>query len=296
MKVYKGVTNEVKKALEHDNYVKETKYSTTDLISSVQAVVLKNRYKNEIENLIDPIERIWRVFGSAGHYFLEKGKIKGDLVEKRFCHEKLDFSGKIDHWCCKNKVLTDYKFTKTWALIFEDGLIDYEKQLVINAFLMEQKEIEINKIQLQLFLKDWSKLSYERGKYDISSDVMIVDYGKPDFNDMPVDNYIYYKYNEFEKYEKVIDTDLPKCSEEYRWAEKDVYKIYWNESKALNPKSKKNSDTLEEAESYKNYLEQKDDKKTYRIELIVGNKYKKCEYCDARYVCLQYQESKDINL
>jgi len=275
----------LERALKADDYRKNTKYSVTQLLKSERAGILQSRHPNYST---DVSENLWRFLGSAVHAFLEKGEGKSDLTEERIAYTTAcgaDVSGQFDHYDGKTFTLTDFKITTKYKVLRED-YNDYHKQLLLLAWLLKHEGFDVKNIQSLLILRDWNN----QDKRKVSSPIEVIKYDLlEEIDGLKIKDWVDRKVKFFEDAHKLKDDDLPKCSEEYRWATKDAYKVYWNESQAENPRSRRNFDNCRDAEAYAKTLEKKSKgKKTFRVEFVSGDKFKRCQYCNASEFCSQY--------
>lgn len=281
------------RALEKDYYSKNTKYSVTQILKSVQQVILEKRYYSQIKQ--DITERLWSFLGSAIHDFLEKGENEHSLIEERLVYKDI-LSGKFDYFDTEKKILYDYKITSVWKIIYNnDNFKDFRIQLSIYAYLLRKIGFEVNKIANVFILRDWKESEYKQGKYELDKSILCLEYDiLEEIDGLGIEQFLDNKIEELEKNQDVLDEDLPECSLEYRWATEGVYKIYWNESKAKIPISVKNfsENNKESALKYLDWInEENKDKKTYRLEFFKGNQFKRCEYCSVKDFCQQHKKS-----
>lgn len=275
----------LERALKTDNYSKNTKYSVTQLLKSDRSIILEQRHP---DYHTDVSENLWRFLGHAVHHFLESGEGSNDLTEERIAYTTAcgaDVSGQLDHYDGKTLTLTDFKITTKYKVLRED-YDDYQKQLSILAWLLKRAGFEVKKIQNILILRDWNRQDERK----IPNAIAVVEHELlTTISGLSVKEWVDRRVELIERAQKLPDDDLPECSENYRWATDDEYKVYWNESTAENPRSKKNFDNRDDAEAYARELEAKDNgKKTYRVELVSGEKFKRCGYCNASEFCSQY--------
>ncbi|HCL57256.1 MAG TPA: hypothetical protein DHW82_09655 [Spirochaetia bacterium] len=290
------ITNENKlpevlvRALSKSDYSKNTRYSVTQILKEARPVILEQRHYSELTQ--DITERLWSFLGSSIHNFLEKGEDENSIIEERLKYSSV--SGKFDYYDAKTKTLYDYKITSVWTLVF-NNLEDHQKQLSIYAYFLREAGFEVEKIANIFILRDWKKTDYERGVHSISAPIQVKEHPILEkINGLLIPDFLDERIEYFENAEKISDENLPYCTPEYRWAEKSMLKIYWNESTAKKPSSLKNYDPSDR-EMAEKYLAQLNEagkgKKTYRLELVKGNEYKRCDYCSVSEICSQFKEA-----
>jgi hypothetical protein len=145
--------------VERPTYTKgKAHMSVTELLSSPQIVQLKARHSDDI--VVDVIDMIWSIFGSAVHYVLEQGKDANHIVEQRL-HADIDgwhISGAVDLQVVTDEgiEINDYKTVSVWAVMNDKP--EWEQQLNIYAWLVETvKKAPISKIKIVAILKDWKE-------------------------------------------------------------------------------------------------------------------------------------------
>lgn len=305
------ITNDIeenfKELIKKHTYHKNTKYSVTQILGEPRPVILQNRYSDEIERTAE--DALWSFFGTAFHSAMEDLEDDYSLLEERI--KDGDVSGKFDFYNSKNKTLYDYKFLSYWTVIYKDGLVEYQKQLSIYAYLLRKEGFEVDKIKNVIFFRDWKKSDIKRGVHNFEKPFVTVEYKILDEIDgMDIQTFLKTKAEEFDKYEKYKDENLPFCTEEYRWAKPDTYKV----KKYGVKKSYKNFENKEDAEDYVFYLKEQEYEKylkqeekreeakkagkklptkykqaEYYVEHVINDKFKRCEYCPVADFCNQYK-------
>ena len=278
MKVNYGVPQKFADVLKNDTYYGKNleTFSVTDMLKDVKPVVLKKRHGDKIEYEIE--DRLWSFFGTAFHTAMEKSETDTDLAEEFLQVGKL--RGKFDHYDSIEKAITDFKFTSVWSMVYNDGFLDYHKQLSFYAAMLKENGFDVETCRVLLIFRDWKNTEYKRGKYDVPKPYATIDFGKPltEIDGLPILEYAEKKINYFKS---MIDSDsLPDCSEEYRWAKPDTYAVM----KGKNIRAFRVFDSIEQA----NELAETDD--IYRVEVRTGNKFVRCEYCDVKEYCEQWKE------
>jgi len=281
-----GLPKQLVKALQSSDYEKKSDYSVTQILKEVRPVILAQRHNKDIEK--DVTEMLWSFLGSAVHTFLEKGETSGDITEERLYYRATEgktVSGKFDLYDSETKTLYDFKITSKWSYVYIADKKDFQKQLSIYAWLLEKEGFKVEHIANILFFRDW-------GKYDVDkvpSSMVVVEHPiLPKIDGLPIQEWLNERISDFEACKDVADDDLPFCTPEYRWAKYTAKVIPEG-----NKRSVKNFDSSEEgwkekAEALADQLTKEKDRK-HNVE-IYGEEWKRCEYCDARDFCNQYQE------
>mgnify|MGYP006906718754 CR=1 FL=1 len=229
------------------------------------------------------------------HSFLQKGAIANDFAEERMyytsrCGERL--GGQPDYYEGDTQDLYDYKITTIWSIVYKSHYPEWQKQLSIYGWFFNHFGFPVKRIFNIAILRDWTKRDFEK----VDNAIQVIEHEKlTEIDGISIEEWVNRRIEYFESFEQTPDNELPYCDDEYRWAEPDTWKVYWNESKAESPKSMKNFTgeyAEKEANEYAEYLteREKDKKKTYRAELVRGDNFKRCEYCSAAGFCNQFKE------
>ncbi len=256
-------------------------YSVTDLQKGAKQVWLTRRHDAEIE--VDVSERLWALFGTAIHYVLDKGEDKNVLKEESLEADigGIKLTGRADHFT--GKVLSDWKFTSVWSIVYKSSYPDYERQLNCYAFLYGLAGFEVEKIQAVLLLKDWSK-----SKARADDNYPNVQIAVPQFElwtAVRQRDYIESRIHEFEKYKDVPDDLIPECDPEMRWAKPTKYAI-------MKIGRKSAVRVLDNELDAKDKLATLDNK--HSIQIRPGGDTKCEDYCDCNKFCSYYNKSKDL--
>lgn len=216
---------------EEEYEYKPKRYSVTTLLKPTREIILNRRYHKEIEQ--DCSDMIWLLFGKAVHSVLEQYS-EGT---SEFAEEKLEVtlengytvSGVIDLYDIDKAEVVDYKTASVWKAIYKD-YEDWRKQGLMYAWLLRQNGLPCNKVTFYAILKDWSKT---KAKTDAEYPKLPIVRAEFDIKDLDeIDSYIKAKINELIFYEDKPDNELPLCSEEDRWHDKDTFAVMKNGRKS----------------------------------------------------------------
>ncbi len=282
------------RALMSDGYSKNSKYSVTQLIKSPQSVVLEQRHRNEITT--DVSESLWRFLGSAVHDFLQKGESESDITEERLVYltpNGISVSGQFDCFDGAEGILYDFKVTSVYRVMHAD-YEDFRTQLLVYAWMLNRIGFEVRHIRNILILRDWNNSHSATAQCPL----LVLDHDlDTKIEGLPVSDWINAKVDAIEQASSLPNEELPACTDKFRWSQADEYKVYWNESTAKMPRSMKNFTDGNEAVEYARYMERESKgKKTFRVDLVEGNKFKRCEYCKAAPFCAQYLPAREVLL
>lgn len=147
------------RAVTNDPYDRgDADISVTGLLKPPKASELERQHADEITE--DVQDRVWSLFGQVTHVILERANVTA-VAERRLSMEIEGWkvSGGMDLYDVGG-VLTDYKTTSAWSLIF-DGAQKWEQQLNLYAVLLRANGHEIKQIQAVALLRDWSRRQAE---------------------------------------------------------------------------------------------------------------------------------------
>ena len=277
-----GLPESLVSAIRNDPYRAVGNISTTRLISPYQVVALQKRYASGLSE--DVSDLIYPLIGNNTHYIIERINVPNTVKEWRF-YLMLNgwlLSGKIDLW--EDRVLTDWKVTSMWSFTF--GLKpEHETQMNVNAYLIRRSPykdcLPIEKMQIVMVFRDWSKMKAMRDKTYLQSQVGVL--GVPIWSNEKVCNYISVRIYEHQRLERISDKFLPLCTPEERWEKPTVYKVKSKTRKT----SYRNLGSMEKAEAW-----MEKNKKGEYIDTVLGESTR-CEYfCNVNRYCNQYKEMK----
>ena len=260
---------------------KEKRYSVTSILKGLRENLLTRKYANDIEQ--DVAESIWLIFGTAVHKVLEESNDDENLLKELKLEWKLEngytLSGIIDLYDTKQKEVIDYKTGSIWKVKFDDWS-DYRKQLLYYAVLLKKNGYECNKGKNVMLLKDHSKREAK-----ISSDypefpVYTKEYTFTSDELEQAEQEIIEIFKQIESLENALDSELPLCSNEQRWAKPDK----WAVMKKGNKKAIRVLNSEQEAQEY-----MCGGKGDY-IEFRKGEDSKCLEYCSCAKYCDYYKE------
>ena len=251
-------------------------YSATSLLKSPRQLLLYRRHFHQIEE--DVSDRVWSIFGQAAHNILEKHGNDTSLTEERLYTEVLGrkLSGQVDHY--HEGVITDYKVTSVWSIVYKSKIEDWTAQLNIYAYLFRKNGYDVRRLQIVAVLRDWSETEKLRSRDYPEAPIVVIPITLWDIEDQELS--ITSKIKEFIEAESLTDDELPYCTPEERWQAPDVYAVMKEGRKT----AVKLYDNEEEAE-----IHASEDKK-YSVVKRSGTS-RNCErYCPVSFCCNQYAQ------
>jgi hypothetical protein len=252
--------------------------SATRLIDSPNIAKLWSEHGKEVSE--DVSDRLWSAVGSGIHKrFEDANSWDPDVImEKRFVSEingKL-VSAQIDALHVSEKTLLDLKTTSAWKVVNKD-YDKYEKQMNIQAHLAGLHGYEVEKIQVVIICRDWSKARSGELNYP-NTPIQIVDLDLWTKKEQA----LYIR----ERLELHFGDGEKTCTDEDRWARPESF--------AVKVKGKKRAlrvlPTMESALLYAADNNLADSK--YSIEERPAT-YTRCEsYCAVSKWCSQFNATK----
>tara|TARA_R110002020_G_C16217527_1_gene767424 strand:+ start:637 stop:1392 length:756 start_codon:yes stop_codon:yes gene_type:complete len=160
------------KAIEADPYDKgDADFSVTGLIKPPQIARLFEEHEDKLST--DVRDEVFKLWGSGVHAVLES--VAGDNAEKRFFATHpygVKISGAID-LLEDNGAVTDYKTTSVGAVQYALKA-DWEAQLNLYAWLLDQNGIEATSLTICAICRDWSKPRIKKWKNYPPSPIVVI--------------------------------------------------------------------------------------------------------------------------
>lgn len=279
------------KALCRDTYSKgAADYSVTEILNPPQQVMLKRRYADELEE--DVMDNVWSLLGKAAHHILEQHAPEDSLSEERLSIKVLDrvLSGQTDN--LHDGVITDYKITSAFTLVYGSRLHEWEEQLNTYAYLFKRHGHTIKRLQIVAILRDWSEM---KAKADINypqTPIVMVHLNL--WDEVKQEAFVTARIMNMICNEVLPDKELAPCLPEEMWEQPAKY--------AVMKKGRKTAvrvfDTTDEANNY--ILDNcpdnwKDGHSTdlYQVVTRPGVRTRCERYCPVASHCEQYRRYKD---
>lgn len=260
----------------------ESDYSATTLLKPPRMVQLERRYWDELTE--DVMDRVWSLFGQAAHSILEAHATDDALSEERLYADVLGrkVGGQVDNY--HNKVITDYKVTSAWTLVYGSRIKEWEEQLNIYAYLFGQNGYDVESLQIVAILRDWdkNKAAADQLRYP-QSPIQIIPLNLWGADQQEA--FVYDRVVAMLDNEERSDERLEFCSAEDMWEQESKYAIM----KVGVKKAYKLFDSKEAAEEY--HILNLEGREDYYIQTRPG-KRTRCEsgYCHVSRFCNQYRQ------
>lgn len=159
---------------QHASYDKgDSDFTVTELVRPAWQAALQRKHHEEIEEGAD--ERIWSLFGSAIHSFIENSAKANDATEKRLFIKRMGYkiSGQMDHMEFQQyehgweRNLYDWKITSAYAgMNDQPAKPEWEQQLNLLKLLYDNQDyVNVNlhyitNMYVIAFFRDWSEKKY----------------------------------------------------------------------------------------------------------------------------------------
>ena len=275
-----GLPAPMVEAIMNRPYDSEGSYITaTSLLQPPLIRQLRKLHADEIEE--DVIDRVWSFIGDIGHGILERSAehTEGESERRIFLDiEGYKCSGKFDYRSVTDNVLTDYKFTSAWSVVF--GEEEWHEQLNILDYLLFTDGIELESLQICAILRDWNKREAERNADYPQKQVVIVPIERWSREDQEI-----FIARRLAMHVGADEGIIPACSEHERW----YTGTKWAVIKKGQKRAQRVLDSLEEAEAWK---EKAEDSKKMEIVVRPGEN-RRCEnFCDVAQWCPVFAQLK----
>lgn len=196
--------------------------STTRLINPPQLETLRYRYRDKITE--DVSERIWTMLGQAVHVIAERSAGPNVIAERRYFGEMEGWviSGAVD--LIEDTAVIDYKVTSVWTYLYKSRIEEWTAQGNVNRWLIYQQpeHPEITELKNILILRNWEKRDMKRADYPT---VQIVTQPLELWPLEKAEAYVRERVLLHQKARLAKDEEMPPCSPEDRWENKDKNKF-----------------------------------------------------------------------
>ncbi len=214
-----GIDPVIAQAVMTDDYEAVGDISVTRLVRPPQITYLEHEHQEELVQ--DVVDGLYSLEGRALHHILDLGRDAARMQEHRLTvdYSGWTISGKFDVLYLDTNTLKDYKVSSVWGHIL-GGKEDHEEQLNFYAYLAARNNIQVDKLAVVMWFRDWMASQVERDKQ--YPPLKVLEHEIPLWapeNTAQVFN------------ERVITHQLarqgsyPECTPEERWARPDSYAV-----------------------------------------------------------------------
>jgi hypothetical protein len=216
----------------NDKYSKgKADISVTTLIDSPRVRIMRDRH--HADRVVDAVDNIWALFGTAVHHILESAEPSDNVVLEERLFTKVNgwvLSGAVDHQKIDGQTveITDYKVTSVWSVIH--GKVDWERQLNVYAYIVQKnKGKRVKKLSICAILRDWNRRDAQTKPNYPQAPVVIVDV--PMWGEVERISYIHERIKAHQAAQNVydisdtVDTTFIQCSTEEQWKRDDAWAV-----------------------------------------------------------------------
>lgn len=273
-----GLPEAVYNVLAKDNYVKgDSNYSVTSLLKSPRQLQLERRFTDDLVE--DASDRVWSLLGQAAHTVLEQHAPTDSMSEERLYINISDrrLGGQVDNY--HDGIVTDYKVTSAYSIIYASKLADWEFQLNTYAKIFRENNYPVKGLQIVAILRDWSKMKALSQKDYPQSPIQVIPITL--LPDDVITSMIDIRIRLHKAAEDVPTEELPPCNAHDMWEDPTKYAVMKEGRKSAVRVYSTWEDATEriQEEGAKHYLE-----------VRRGDRRKCKDYCSCSEICSQYQE------
>lgn len=286
---------------QHASYDKgDSDFTVTELIRPAWQAALQRKHHEEIEEGAD--ERIWSLFGSAIHSFIEKSAQENDTTEKRLFIKRMGYkiSGQMDHMEFQQydhhweRNLYDWKVTSAYAgMNDQPAKPEWGQQLNLLKMLYDnQDSVNVNihyitNMYVIAFFRDWSEnkylqdpASYPKHPY---AQFQISPWSTGDAEEFLVERIRLNLEADYQVSGQKLSNHL-LCNEQERWHKPDSWA-------AKSPGAKRAQKVFYSEKEASDWINAKPlGKKTYDIEHRPGEDTRCMKYCNVNRFCTHYKQ------
>ncbi|MGC4008889.1 MAG: hypothetical protein QM805_07860 [Pseudomonas sp.] len=260
--------------------------SVTTLIDAPRVNILKQQRKDEI--VVDVVDLIWPLLGTAVHHILDSADTKGNVTtEERLFAEFGGWivSGQLDHQEEHEGLIyiADYKVTSVWSVIY--GKIAWEEQLNCYAHLARKaKGAKIGGLRIVAVCRDWQRRDAETKADYPQTPVVPIDI--PLWDEAKAEAYMLARVRMHQEAQMVWDTQeaVVECSDEERWTKPTT----WAVVKRGNKRAHKVCATETEAKQVLVAIIASNQSAQFEIQKRPGGRTRCEKYCSVSAFCTQW--------
>ena len=195
-------------------------------------------------------------------------------------------SGRFDALYTK-EVLYDIKVSKAYKYIKGDYK-EWTEQLNVYDYMLWKDGISLKSLKVFMVISDWNQgESYQKGYPSTNINIVTL----PQWAREDQERWIKTRMNLWKSSKDLNDVDLPLCTQEDRWASKAIYKLY--KTKEAKRAYKVFTDKAY-ANNYLNKIKSKPEMKDSYVVPVVGDAWRRCNWCEVSSVCNQYQNKLEV--
>jgi hypothetical protein len=221
-----GLPQALVDAVANDDYIPgDSDISVTALIAPPQQRAILDAHQGEIVE--DASDRLWALQGQLIHSLLERAN-ENDLAETRYYVESDGWKvgGRFDHLTTKDAVLTDWKYTSVWSIIFGGVKPEWTEQLNLLDLILRQNGHIVDRLQVIAIMRDWSKLEARR-KPDEYPQQQVVTLPVERWSELEQEEFLSRRVQLHQDARLRFDHGDPQvpCTPEERWSKPDKWAV-----------------------------------------------------------------------
>lgn len=238
------------------------------------------------------MDNVWSILGRAAHHILENHAGEDTIAESRLYTTVKDriIGGQVDNY--HDKVITDYKITSAYTLVYGSRIEEWEEQLNGYAYLFRQHDFEVERLQIVAILRDWQESKAKQDSKYPQTPIVII----------PLNLWTEAEQREFIEEavywnilaETTEDEALPLCRPHEMWEQPTKYAVM----KVGRKTAVRVFDDFDSAEEYilnfcpDNWNKDGHSKDLYRVDKRPGTRTRCSRYCPVSKYCHQYKQYK----
>ncbi|KKM18652.1 hypothetical protein LCGC14_1663480, partial [marine sediment metagenome] len=209
----------IAQAVMTDDYEAVGDISVTRLVRPPQVTYLEHKHRDELVQ--DVVDGLYALEGRALHHILDLGRDAARMQEHRLTvdYNGWTISGKFDVLYLETNTLKDYKVSSVWGHIL-GGKEDYEEQLNFYAYLAARSKIQVDKLAVVMWFRDWMASQVERDKQ--YPPLKVIEHGIPLW---ALDTQALAFQEKVKLHQLARSGTYPECTPEERWHKPDSWAV-----------------------------------------------------------------------
>ena len=268
-----GIDPVIARAVIEDDYEQVGNISVTRLVRPPQITYLENKHGEEIVQ--DVVDGLYSLEGRALHYIISqaKGESLPVVQEHRMTvdYNGWTISGKFDVLYTDTHLLKDYKVSSVWGHIL-GGKEDHDEQLNFYAYLAQRNKIQVDKLAVVMWFRDWMKSQAERDRQ--YPPLKVIEHEIPMWT---LDTQALAFQDKVKLHQQAMSGTYPECTPIERWARPDSWAV-------MKPGAKKAYRVFEE-EALANVMAS--NSSGYEVQYRPGEQVRCARYCPVMEFCEQ---------
>ena len=262
----------IAQAVMTDDYEAVGDISVTRLVRPPQITYLEHKHQDELEQ--DVTDGLFSLEGRALHHILDLARDKIRLQEHLLTvdYNGWTISGKFDVLYTDTNILKDYKVSSVWGHIL-GGKEDHDEQLNFYAYLAARSKIQVDKLAVVMWFRDWMASQVERDKQ--YPPLKVIEHTIPLW---ALDSQALAFQEKVKLHQLARSGTYPECTPEERWARPDSWAV-------MKAGAKKAYRVFEEPALAKAMADSMES--LYEVQFRLGEQVRCARYCPVMSFCEQ---------